>query len=216
MQFRHEPTMILKVRMLSIQSLSGRREKFVLGSRTDLSTLPPLQPQQHRADTHQDPTDSSGHADAHVRTCRQFASTIITDAVVSVEVAAGIMMRDEVVGNLVVLVKDIDVDNDFGQTLVAAHWDTSKDWSLLAPEPTGAVELGLRSNQHGVSEPGQLRLTVAVMFPPPTPWCCFSVGGECHVSCLCSCGGICRLRRGCRSRPTLPSPSKQNAYSHGA
>ena len=49
-------------------------------------------------------------------------------------------------------------------TVVAARWETSKDQlSLFAPLPDGADELGLRSNQQGVSEPDQSSLIVAVL-----------------------------------------------------
>lgn len=75
------------------------------------------------------------------------------------------------------VVVEVD-DDDSSPTVVAARWDTSKvHWSLLAPVPTVAVELGLRSNQQGVSEPDQESFTVAVLLPPPTPRACFSESG---------------------------------------
>lgn len=73
---------------------------------------------------------------------------------------------------------EVEVDEPDGEsspTVVAARCETSKDQlSLFAPDPTADDEFGLRSNQHGVSEPDQSSLTVAVLLPPPTPWCCFS------------------------------------------
>jgi hypothetical protein len=61
-------------------------------------------------------------------------------------------------------------------TVVAARSDKSKDQlSELAPLPAGAPALGLKLNQHGVSEPDHESLTRAVLLWPATPWACFSI-----------------------------------------
>lgn len=107
---------------------------------------------------------------------------------------------------------------DSRPTVVAARWETSNDHSsLLAPPPTVAVELGFRSNQHGVSEPGQSSLTVAVLLRLPTPCFCFSTPGTFKL-------GSQRLVLDARqyscepahSPETLPSASSQNVKSQGS
>ncbi|KAL1876264.1 hypothetical protein Daus18300_002892 [Diaporthe australafricana] len=81
---------------------------------------------------------------------------------VSVDVSA-----DEVV---VEVAEEVVVDDgvaaveELSPTVVAARSDASKDhWSEFAPLPTAALELGFRSNQHGVSEPDQESLMRAVL-----------------------------------------------------
>lgn len=105
---------------------------------------------------------------------------------------------------------------DMSPTVVAARWETSKDhWSLFAPAPTEADEFGFKSNQHGVSEPGQSSLTVAVLFLLPTPCFCFSDRkhiGELRWPASRSSTGIST----CHSRPTSPSADSQNVKSQGS